>query len=289
MATGTTTITNSYTKDAVRVIDYCDAPVWMHGDSLILRGYRREQNSFQRCYQSLWYLHNESVNIWSHLSIGIFFSFLALREAVLSLHDRSNPAMSDFWALQTFLIGATLCLFFSSFYHCVNCHSELVARRFLKADYLGIVFNITSTSISAAYVGLSDEQWIARCYITVILICGLTAFWIVLDPHMDGPETAKWRVGVFVALGASGVVPIIHAVLSPNLSLRGFPLMHIFASSVLYLSGAAIYVTRIPERYWPGVFDIWGASHQIFHVVVNMAQIIYFLGLQKALTEYRRG
>lgn len=38
----------------------------------------------------------------------------------------------------------------------------------------------------------------------------------------------------------------------------------------------------MPERFWPGAFDIWGSSHQIFHVLVLMAAAAHLVGLLKA-------
>lgn len=36
-----------------------------------------------------------------------------------------------------------------------------------------------------------------------------------------------------------------------------------------YLAGLIFYITRIPEKWSPnGKFDMLGASHQIFHVLV---------------------
>ena len=36
---------------------------------------------------------------------------------------------------------------------------------------------------------------------------------------------------------------------------------------------------QIPERYVPYRFDIWGSSHQVFHVAVMLAAWIHFRGL----------
>ncbi|KAL8492056.1 hypothetical protein ACS0TY_023613 [Phlomoides rotata] len=40
---------------------------------------------------------------------------------------------------------------------------------------------------------------------------------------------------------------------------------------LMYGVGVVFYVTRIPERWRPGVFDVVGHSHQIFHVFVVAA------------------
>ncbi len=38
----------------------------------------------------------------------------------------------------------------------------------------------------------------------------------------------------------------------------------------------------MPERLRPGKFDIWGSSHQIFHVLVVAAAVAHLIGLLKA-------
>jgi adiponectin receptor len=47
----------------------------------------------------------------------------------------------------------------------------------------------------------------------------------------------------------------------------------------MYLSNSQ---ARFPERLKPGAFDIWGSSHQIFHVLVLLAAASHFVGLVKA-------
>ena len=45
---------------------------------------------------------------------------------------------------------------------------------------------------------------------------------------------------------------------------------------------------RVPERYAPGKYDIWGSSHQIFHVLVVLAACAHLVGLIKAF-DYEHG
>lgn len=55
---------------------------------------------------------------------------------------------------------------------------------------------------------------------------------------------------------------------SPN-SLRLFVIMDCLA-----LLGGLVNIVQIPERFRPGLFDNWGNSHQIMHVMV-ICSIIY--------------
>ena len=45
---------------------------------------------------------------------------------------------------------------------------------------------------------------------------------------------------------------------------------------------------RWPERAWPGSFDIWGSSHQLFHILVVLAAASHLYGLLKAF-DYHHG
>ncbi len=36
---------------------------------------------------------------------------------------------------------------------------------------------------------------------------------------------------------------------------------------------------RFPEVKYPGAFDIWGSSHQIFHVFVVLAAVSHLKGM----------
>lgn len=53
-----------------------------------------------------------------------------------------------------------------------------------------------------------------------------------------------------------------------------------------YAIGAGFYVSRVPERWWPGVFDIAGHSHQIFHVFVIMGALAHYTAT-KVLMDWR--
>ena len=90
---------------------------------------------------------------------------------------------------------------------------------------------------------------------------------------------------MYTLLGLSTFVPVFHGALiygisswKDRMSLSGF-----LGLGVLNFSGAAIYAARIPERWYPRRFDIWGSSHQIMHVLVVCGATCQERGLLKAL------
>lgn len=45
--------------------------------------------------------------------------------------------------------------------------------------------------------------------------------------------------------------------------------------------GANFYQAKVPERFAPGRFDVWGHSHQIFHVCVLLGAASHLTGAIK--------
>ncbi len=63
---------------------------------------------------------------------------------------------------------------------------------------------------------------------------------------------------MLVALVGSGFVPIAHMALFEGFkALRNFPLIHIAIMILCFLLGTIFYVTHLPEKHWPGTFDLW--------------------------------
>lgn len=44
----------------------------------------------------------------------------------------------------------------------------------------------------------------------------------------------------------------------------------------------------MPERLRPGKFDVWGSSHQIFHILIVLAAMAHLIGLLKAFDHAQR-
>ena len=44
----------------------------------------------------------------------------------------------------------------------------------------------------------------------------------------------------------------------------------------VYTLGAMFYISRFPERFFPGKFNTWASSHQLFHVCVVCAALIHY-------------
>lgn len=65
-------------------------------------------------------------------------------------------------------------------------------------------------------------------------------------------------VGMFIALGLSGVIPAFHFVITDGFweAVNHASLGWLVLMAFCYIFGAVIYAVRIPERIWPGKFDL---------------------------------
>jgi len=57
--------------------------------------------------------------------------------------------------------------------------------------------------------------------------------------------------------------------------MEGFALEYI-CGALIYVLGAVLYMTKVPERCKPGAFDICGHSHQLFHFCVVIACFVHY-------------
>lgn len=165
----------------------------MKSDPYIKRGYRRQLNSFRDCFWSLFYLHNELVNTWSHLLPALFYFVILLGLDFWTFHSSIQVSTADSAIFQTYILCTVGCLLLSAIYHGTNCYSEEISRYFLKFDYFGIVLSILGTIVSAAYFGLYGNLLLQENYIVFFIVCAALVFYILLHDDVDGPRAAPRR------------------------------------------------------------------------------------------------
>jgi len=146
------------------ILFWDELSLWQQDNHYIHSGYRAQSNSFLRSWKSLGYLHNETVNIYTHL-IG---ALLAAASAILlykELEPRYETAThEDVYVFSCFFAGVITCLGMSGTYHTIQNHSHEVAVWGNKLDYLGIVFLIWGSFIPVLYYGFREEPELRRTY-----------------------------------------------------------------------------------------------------------------------------
>jgi adiponectin receptor len=117
-------------------------------------------------------------------------------------------------------------------------------------------------------------------YLTGISLIGITTLVVSLVPVFQTPKYRPMRAIAFASMAFSGIIPGAHKVIffyHEPVCIE--TLWYEIGMALFYAIGVVIYVTRIPERWKPGFFDLAGHSHQLFHVLV----------IAGAYTHYRAG
>lgn len=140
-----------------------EIPSWQQDNQYITSGYRPPTNSFRRSFHSLSYIHNETVNIWSHL-LGALFSVTASLYFYNLLRPRyAEATKADVAMFSCYFVGAGLCLGMSATYHTISNHSQHVNRVGNQLDYVGIVCLIWGSFVPSIFYGFAEHvvyRWI---------------------------------------------------------------------------------------------------------------------------------
>ncbi|KAM3725172.1 Adiponectin receptor protein [Dirofilaria immitis] len=255
-------------------------PEWLQDNEYLRTGHRPPLPSFGSCFKSIFSLHTETGNIWTHMYgcvafIGAAAWFLTRPSTVVQLEDKIVFAI--------YFIGAVACLGLSFAYHTVQCHSVVVGKLFNKLDYTGITLLIVGSFIPWIYYGFYCRVVPMIIYLTMISVLGIAAVIVSLWDKFAQPQYRPFRAIIFIAMGLSSVVPAFDILINDGISylLNEASLLWLLLMGILYITGALLYATRTPEKCFPGRFDLWLQSHQLFHMFVIAAALVHLYGVSK--------
>ena len=168
-----------------------DLPAWQQDNHYIHSGYRPASHSYKKSAQSLGYLHNETVNIYSHL-IGAVLAITSGIVLYSVLKPRYETATrEDVVVFSCFFLGATACLGMSATYHTISNHSQAVASFGNKLDYLGIVFLIWGSFIPTLYYGFQTDVQLIKFYWAMVKNASLPSPLSYLSPYPTNPTLSQ--------------------------------------------------------------------------------------------------
>lgn len=186
------------------------------------------------------------------------------------------------WPLYVFVASALWCLSASAAYHLVGtaARSEKWSFRLERWDYVGIVALIVGSCAPVVHYGFGPAYSGTRTsYMLAIASIGIGVVFCSLSPWFSRRPLVP--VCMFIALALCGVVALIHATIAHDFSPRTTALLTgVLQMGATYLTGVVLYISHIPEslvpRQFSSITDIWGSSHQLWHVCVLIAAMHHF-------------
>ncbi|KAG5464399.1 hypothetical protein LSCM1_00583 [Leishmania martiniquensis] len=273
-----------------------DVPAYLRDNRYILRGYRAYYTGKQ-CIASLLRMHNETINIWTHL-LGVVF-FVALMVQLFThriipeyvagnvFHQENRTATPvpvngartawPFIIFGAFSFACVLCMFCSACFHTFLCHmSEELYHRMHALDYYGITFLVVGSFLPFCFYAMSCAPAWRNTYLSMICSFGVVGFVGPFFRHWTSEAFATKKIIFYVCMVGSGLVPTIHLSQMIPLDISAPYVKGLLLMLALYGVGVFIYAFRIPEALSPGTFDFYFSSHQIWHLCVLGAATTHF-------------
>lgn len=248
-----------------RLLDIDEMPRYLQFNPYIISGYRNMLTT-KGSVASLFYFHNETINILTH---GIPIIYILWTVPPLIPWDRINTRFLPF----CHIVGS-VCPWIGSFlYHLFMNHAqggERLYHRLLQLDMLGIwvtqSFGALPMVCSTAFCFPWSLRWLVISFYCLLSVWGLYKALLAWSP---------WERRLCFAL------PFIMRLCLTLARVTGLgggdpsALPSVFLQDFVSLIGGIIGAIHVPEKWFPGQFDLCFNSHNIMHVLVVLA--VYYM------------
>ncbi|XP_053976861.1 progestin and adipoQ receptor family member 4 [Hylaeus volcanicus] len=241
---------------------WSDMPKHLQFNPHIRTGYRPLM-TVRQCLGSLFYIHNETVNITTH-GFAILYMLLTIPQLL------PWGAQGIFTQILSWchLIGAISPWIGSFVYHLfMNLnYDDVFYKKLLRLDMIGIWLCQSFGAIpmiAASVHCLPNSCW----YCCIFIYCFLSIWGLLMAMNAYSPWERRlcfappflmrMMVMILRCFGIGGG--------SPN------ALHHIVLQDLIAVVGATIGALRIPEKWIPGKLDFILNSHNLMHVLVVLA------------------
>lgn len=263
-----------------RLLHYHDLPTPWRINPHILQGYRFLASPVD-CITSVFSFSNELVNIWSHL-IGLFI-VLSIAFYFYPLNPNFHlSTTADVMIAAVFFFAACKCLVCSTMWHTMNgIANQKVLERFACVDYTGISFLVAASIMTTEYTAFYCEPTSRWVYIFLTFSLGVGGVILPWHPTFNRADMAWARVAFFSFMALTGFAPLVQLSWSRSFEWCLYFYAPVMKSVLVYLGGACIYASQIPERWCPGWFDYCGGSHNIWHFAVLGGILFHYMAMQE--------
>ena len=132
-------------------------------------GYRTcEHMTTGKCVRSLFMVHNETFNVWTHLISGIYYLYQLYLIITASGMYKEIKQRSNLWIQALACLACIFCMLSSSTYHLFNSLNKRLYYILLKVDLIGIGVNITGLALTLIYCGFHNYSNVRTFFVLSI-------------------------------------------------------------------------------------------------------------------------
>ena len=267
----------------------------------IRSGYRQAGKPLYFYLASLFHLHNDTLNIWTHLLPSVYYVY-KIHEIGQEV-DFYNDVTS--WGVLVLSLSGLLYTALSTLAHTFQAKSEMHHLVLYQLDFIGIGLYIYGAGVSAHYY-IAPEYYYAysinELFVPVsaglsllFMICSSAALLLYRPPYP--PQKKLWNLGSGLLAATWCIIPTVVRQLQllqqiafpdksdPANTEESMTMFFLYViASVLLVMALWCFGSHYPERMSPGKFDIYGHSHMLFHVFASAASVIH---LKVTILEHR--
>lgn len=264
-----------------------DVPL-QYKEKHINTNYRQPYSTATECIVSAFRLNNETFNIWTHfvplifLIIHFYRTFPSDIYPLASIPSRYYPLLTMELSVCAYLLGSTVA-------HTFNCMTPRIRHICFYVDYAAIsMFGIGGACTTIYYLRPLNTGFILfdspNLFIGGASLCNLVAVYVsCASRHRWEPIKYVIRTMAFMLPFLYGNSPTYTRFLLCLFSQSGqcsFSLAYLFLGWVAYLVAAILNSIRVPERYFPNIFDVFGHNHQWVHMITTLGTLGHFWAVQ---------
>uniref|UniRef100_A0A3B5AIB6 Membrane progestin receptor beta-like n=1 Tax=Stegastes partitus TaxID=144197 RepID=A0A3B5AIB6_9TELE len=209
-----------------------------------------------RCYVlSLFQIHNETLNVWSHL----------LAAGVLGFRLQGPEG-------QGFSVDAASLplVLYSAAAHLLHSRSEQLHHSLFFLDYVGVAVHQYGCSLALSLY--SADVFLPGSALLSWSSCAACCY-AKLRSHRLTPLNRKFFLVPTGAASLLNIGLVVRRLEAQRWSSSPAPLLHLLQVA-LFLPSSFFFCCPVPERFAPGRFDIIGHAHQLLHLLSALRTLL---------------
>ena len=231
--------------------------------------------SIKDCFLSIFSLHNETLNIWTHILATLVHIFLLLRNILID-----ELSFSDGNLIYLHLIASIICYSISVIYHTINCHSMHVCHCSYMFDLFGVAFVLFASTVGIQHYMFHNHPEIKRIYLTIFSLLVCFTFIISNTEVFEDRIMNLLRIFLYFSLFSIGFLSSLHWIAIGNIHEIEELVKYILLCFIFMFSGFTIFLGKFPESIVQGKYiDLFFHSHIIWHIFVSLSGLMVYLML----------